>query len=153
MAFEGKAGASSIFNPGHGADRAFLYQAPGKFPWANSPDTTVPHKVWFQFRKRMNLAKFGFATRTDHYYWNKQDPETFQVFGSDDCDKLGTNLTILLTVNKAGFTRRDQHKAWLIPIEDRKPFFCYGFTILTTRTKERYAAVQNALMWEERVWE
>ena len=111
--------------------------------WANRGSDRT-RRIWFQFEEAHSLVKIGFSSRSDGLL--HQTPAHFLVIGSsmtDDCKKWST----LLEVKKAGFTKNDEFKSWLIPIENRKPFHCIGFKIVST-IKGNVAALKDIIMWE-----
>ena len=58
----------------------------------------------------------------------------------------------LLHVKDAGFTAANQAQAWVIPDAASRAWYqCLGVEIISTKGN-RITALQNMLMWEERVW-
>ena len=112
--------------------------------WASKGSESTP-MIWYQFEEAHSLAKIGFSSRGGGF--KGQTPAHFRVIGSSMREGCA-NWSTLLEVKQAGFTKNDEFKSWLIPMENREPFSCIGLKILSTINMEKVAALKNVTMWE-----
>ena len=144
IAYDGEAQASSQQNEKNHPGNAFRYQS--TYPWASR--APMPQKVWFHFRAKKRLAKIGFSTRKEKH--PDHNPKEIRIIGSNECDM--DSPEVLLHVKDANFTAMNQARAWVIPESASGAWYqCLGVEVMSI-DGNGITALQNMLMWEERVW-
>ena len=135
----GTPGASSSNLPRFPPKLAFLGRGTKGTQWLNAANQ-FPALIWMRFSKPHRLAKIGFTSpyANDH-------PRNIGFIGSNDC----SNWTHMLNIADAGLTKAWETKTWVIPSENRLPFYCIGIDWPNRGKGDTYARISNITMWEQ----
>ena len=127
IAYNGVAGASSVYGPSFKAENAFNADR-----WGSNllPDGSLDRHpyLYFKFNSKLKVIKFSFLGRIPSSHLG-QTCEEFVFVASNDCK----SWVKVKSVTKAGFTYSAEKRSWGIPCSSQGMYRCYGINCINRK--------------------
>jgi len=151
----GEAIASGTWSKQHAAANAFMRQEGSRRSWVSNKNGAFNSGsgayIWYDFRKQVLVAEFGFRNRKEAKAW-RNNPTEFALIGSNECKNKPTEDTVIQEYsvekwnNADGNAGNDIGKRFSVAPEKRKRFRCVGLRIRKI-SGEWVVGVQDFRMW------
>merc|ERR1711962_904236 len=141
---QGEVGASSSYDNYFTSGDAFRAGS----GWANEQNQ-FPAIIWKRYGKAHRLQKIGFRA----VVYPKNLPNVFEVVGANNCasDREAHWTSMLRVDNGGGFTKRNEFKSFIIPVENRHPYRCLGLRWPTKEgSNSNFVQISKITMWEDK---